>query len=104
MGRIFKYVILYCALIGAAIAPVQAFAQDWSCNRRPTCTKMKSCAEADFYFRQCGHFERDGDNDGIPCEALCGDTMQLYQQRRVQQNGQSQQVDAIVRQFLPEAG
>ncbi len=43
---------------------------------------MRSCAEADFYFRQCGHGARDGDNDGIPCEALCGDTMALYLERR----------------------
>jgi len=43
---------------------------------------MSSCAEADYYFRQCGHTERDGDNDGIPCEKLCGETREQYLERR----------------------
>ncbi len=53
-----------------------------TCERHPTCTKMRSCAEADFYFRQCGDTERDGDGDGIPCEDLCGKTMADYLERR----------------------
>jgi hypothetical protein len=32
---------------------------------------MSSCAEAQFYFRQCGLSRLDGDHDGVPCERLC---------------------------------
>ncbi len=63
-------------------APGQSMAQALNCASEPYCTQMRSCAEADFYLRQCGHVARDGDGDGIPCEALCGDTMALYLQRR----------------------
>ncbi len=73
---------LLTALMAAALtfAPNLAFAQ--SCNREPKCTQIRSCQEADFYFRQCGHYKRDGDNDGIPCEDLCGKTLDEYYRRR----------------------
>ena len=64
------------------LAHGQSIAQGLSCASEPYCTELRSCAEADFYLRQCGHLARDGDRDGIPCEALCGDTMALYLQRR----------------------
>lgn len=67
-------------LLLLSVLPVSA----QSCNREPKCTAMRSCAEADFYFRQCGHYKRDGDNDGIPCEELCGKTMADYEDRREQ--------------------
>jgi hypothetical protein len=63
-----------------AIAPGTALAQ--SCNREPKCTQIRTCQEADFYFRQCGHHKRDGDSDGIPCEDLCGKTLDEYYRRR----------------------
>lgn len=52
------------------------------------CTQMSSCAEADYHFRQCGEGERDADNDGIPCENICGDSMDIYLQRRAAGDGQ----------------
>ena len=70
---------VWLALLAVLIA-APAAAQ--TCEREPSCTAMRSCAEADFYFRQCGHHKRDGDNDGIPCEALCGKTMAEYERRR----------------------
>ena len=48
--------------------PVQAQAFDCS---RATCTQIRSCEEACYKLRVCGHSRRDGDNDGIPCENLC---------------------------------
>ncbi len=45
---------------------------NFSCGRRKTCGQMSSCAEARFHFTQCGNGRLDGDNDGIPCEAICG--------------------------------
>jgi len=78
VGFMRGFAIVLAVLLGLGQPVVQA--QD--CSSRPYCTKMSSCAEADYYFRQCGHRERDGDNDGIPCEDLCGKTMKQYQQRR----------------------
>jgi hypothetical protein len=73
---------LLTVLLAAALtfAPNMASAQ--SCNREPKCTQIRSCQEADFYFRQCGHLKRDGDHDGIPCEDLCGKTLDEYYRRR----------------------
>jgi endonuclease YncB( thermonuclease family) len=42
-----------------------------SCGSKRYCTQMSSCAEAQFYFRQCGLSRLDGDRDGVPCEQLC---------------------------------
>ena len=42
-----------------------------SCGSKRYCTQMSSCAEAQFYFRQCGLSRLDGDRDGVPCERLC---------------------------------
>lgn len=48
---------------------------------RIKCPKIKSCAEADYKFKVCGHGERDADEDGIPCEDLCGKDMATYAAR-----------------------
>lgn len=42
-----------------------------SCGAAPYCTEISSCAEAQFYYRECGIGRLDGDNDGVPCEKLC---------------------------------
>jgi len=42
---------------------------------------MKSCAEADYYYRICGQSKRDADGDGIPCEKVCGGTLTIMRQR-----------------------
>ncbi|RKK03204.1 nuclease [Pseudoroseomonas wenyumeiae] len=44
---------------------------DLSCGSKRYCTQMSSCAEAQFYFRQCGLSRLAGDRDGVPCEQLC---------------------------------
>ena len=46
-------------------------AQTFDCSRK-TCGQMRSCAEACHALLVCGDTRRDGDNDGIPCESLCG--------------------------------
>lgn len=71
---------LVIAILLLALGVSQGQAQ--SCDREPPCPAMRSCAEADFYFRQCGHYKRDGDNDGIPCEEICGKTLADYERRR----------------------
>lgn len=42
----------------------------YSCNCAKTCPNL-SCDEAYFQLLQCGCSQRDGDNDGMPCEAQC---------------------------------
>ncbi len=74
--------LLFFLLAALAMSTPAALAQ--SCNPEPKCTAMRNCAEADYYFRQCGHTARDGDSDGIPCEALCGKTMEEYLRRRAE--------------------
>lgn len=42
------------------------------CGGKRYCSEMSSCEEAEFYFNRCGLSRLDRDNDGIPCESLCG--------------------------------
>jgi endonuclease YncB( thermonuclease family) len=42
------------------------------CGKKYYCSQMESCEEAMFYYTVCGLKRLDGDNDGIPCEILCG--------------------------------
>ncbi|WP_323013915.1 SH3 domain-containing protein [Devosia sp.] len=43
-----------------------------SCPSRRYCTQIDSCEEARWYLANCSWGHRlDGDNDGVPCEALC---------------------------------
>jgi hypothetical protein len=42
----------------------------YSCNCSKVCGQMSSCEEAYFQLN-CGCSARDGDKDGVPCEAIC---------------------------------
>lgn len=42
-----------------------------SCAAKRYCSQMTSCAEAEYFLRQCGVATLDRDGDGVPCEALC---------------------------------
>lgn len=54
----------------------------FACLTEKTCSQMSNCAEAAYYLNICGHGKRDADNDGIPCESMCGDTHADYERRR----------------------
>jgi Bacterial SH3 domain len=43
----------------------------FACSCSKTCSAMVSCDEAYFQLQQCGCSDRDGDSDGVPCEAIC---------------------------------
>lgn len=43
----------------------------WSCDCSKTCPNMSSCAEAQYQLNTCGCQARDGDKDGIACDADC---------------------------------
>lgn len=38
------------------------------CDGRTHCSQMTSCAEAEFFLRNCPGVEMDGNHDGKPCE------------------------------------
>lgn len=45
----------------------------YSCNDPiPYCKEMPSCEQAKFYLEKCDADRLDRDNDGIPCENICG--------------------------------
>ena len=44
--------------------------QAYSCGK--SCGKVSSCREAVYQWCVCGYSRADGDNDGVPCEAVCG--------------------------------
>lgn len=73
-------IVMQLALEGRAKSQTQ-FAQSFSCSKPKTCGRMRSCKEAYFYLTQCGDRARDGDSDGIPCEKLCGKTLQQMRER-----------------------
>ncbi len=41
------------------------------CDCKKSCTKISSCEEAYYQLNNCGCNERDGNEDGVPCESLC---------------------------------
>lgn len=45
---------------------------EYTCGTKTYCTQMVSCEEARYFFTTCNLQRLDGDNDGIPCESLCG--------------------------------
>lgn len=60
-----------------AATPARLFnipsSETFSCEgKNAYCNSMKSCAEAMFYLKKCGAAKLDRDNDGVPCEKLCG--------------------------------
>ena len=38
------------------------------CDGRTHCSQMTSCAEAQFFLKNCPDTKMDGNNDGVPCE------------------------------------
>jgi hypothetical protein len=68
--------ILLGAFLGICPAPGQAY----DCARK-RCTEMSSCAEAHYKFTVCGETHLDRDEDGIPCEIICGDNPEIYRER-----------------------
>ena len=38
------------------------------CDGRTHCSQMTSCAEAEFFLKNCPDVKMDGNNDGVPCE------------------------------------
>lgn len=65
-------------LAGPEVPPIDeavADAQDACDPGKNYCKDMRACSEAYYYFTTCGQTDFDRDNDGIPCESLCGKTI-----------------------------
>lgn len=56
-----------------------AIAQNYQCGK--TCKYMRSCKEAVYQWCACGYSGADRDNDGVPCESLCGQSTSSNLQR-----------------------
>ncbi len=56
--------------VPAAPPVVNTSDSGFTCNCAKTCPSM-SCSEAYYQLNQCGCSARDGDDDGVPCEAQC---------------------------------
>ena len=52
--------------------PPPVISNTFTCGTKNTCGQMDSCEEAIFHLTQCGLTNLDGNNDGIPCQAICG--------------------------------
>jgi hypothetical protein len=66
-------VILAAATLSPPHPDHQSLSQSWSCTPRKLCTQIASCDEARWYLQNCAWGPKlDADNDGSPCERLCG--------------------------------
>jgi hypothetical protein len=76
----FRFVFLM-SLLFHLLTPSVASAQTPICGLKRYCGEMRTCAEAYHYFSQCGLRRLDADNDGIPCETICGKTHAVMNER-----------------------
>ncbi len=56
---------------GQRTSPKTEAVADTQCGTKRYCREMTSCEEAKFYLNQCGRSSLDGNQDGVPCNAIC---------------------------------
>ena len=71
--RILSVFFVVLGVLPLFVAPAWAF----DCSPA-YCSKMTTCAEAYYKLEVCWHTKRDGDRDGVPCENLCGKSIEIY--------------------------
>ncbi|WP_439239084.1 excalibur calcium-binding domain-containing protein [Lonepinella sp. BR2919] len=59
-------------ILTALLLPLIAYAESSCDDGKRTCKDMDSCADARYHLEQCGMGKLDRDNDGVPCESICG--------------------------------
>jgi len=63
-----------------------AFADDPAiCGSKRVCGDMTTCAEAAYYNTECGLSDLDRNGNGIPCETICGKTVDVMKRRMTEQ-------------------
>jgi hypothetical protein len=72
--------LLSSLLTAAVVAGSAGNAHAYDCARK-YCTRMESCGEAYYKFTVCHQQSLDRDNDGIPCENVCGGDMATFEAR-----------------------
>ncbi len=60
--------VTHQALPPAPLAQPLAAGASFTCDGRTQCSQMRSCAEAEFFVKNCPNTQMDGNNDGEPCE------------------------------------
>ena len=65
-GEYTKHMTPQAADVVPSSHPIASMA--FHCDGRTHCSQMTSCAEAEFFLRNCPNVEMDGNNDGEPCE------------------------------------
>lgn len=52
------------------LAPAQSSisSESFACDGRTYCSQMHSCAEAEYFLKNCPGTKMDGNHDGVPCE------------------------------------
>jgi len=53
--------------------------EGFSCVKKRYCSKMDSCKEATFYYKECWAKGFDRDKDLIPCENICWEKIKHYE-------------------------
>lgn len=69
-GIIIGVIILFSIFSKKTNTETQSTNPKFTCNCSKTCPNM-TCSEAYYQVQECGCSARDGDGDGIPCEAQC---------------------------------
>ena len=75
MSRV-PYFIVLCLWLASIFGAPPSFADGASptpiCGTKRVCGDMATCAEAYHYLTHCGLSDLDRNNNGIPCEKICG--------------------------------
>lgn len=83
--------VLRCVAIFIAIVlPIAQFAAADDnlppvCGGKQRCPNMRTCSEAVHYHTQCGLSDLDRNNNGIPCEDVCGKSIETMHERMASQ-------------------
>lgn len=73
MKKLILILTALCLISSPALAKSKkANAEQFSCEDTKYCKEMRSCAEAKFHLNECGESRLDRDDDGVPCENVCG--------------------------------
>lgn len=52
-----------------------------ACPKKTSCDQMVSCSEAVYHLVTCHQYQLDRNTNGVPCERLCGKTLDDMQAR-----------------------
>ena len=81
---------IFSLVISSFLVALVSISYASACGSKRYCKQMANCAEATYYYRECGLDRLDRDKDGIPCETKCGKTRSVHERRlAVQTSGKT---------------